>query len=351
MRKAEEVIHAFFVLRNEKENKNYMKKLLTFVLFTLLLFACGGGDDGGGNTPSGGSEFLNVSNVDVAGSETTAKLSIQASANCDWQVSCNESWVSNIAPSSGRGNRDVTITLSGVNPSSSSSRIATIMVRNSSGTITRTVTLTQAANKEYIEISGDATINFGNKADARTIPIRSNTQWSVAVAVITGSSDWIQVSPNQGSNDGSITLTVKDNNTLVEQKAKLTIMGTGGTTKELTVVQSAASAPTLTLPQFTDITTSEANVYFTFDSAIPVTSCGICYATTQKTPDVKQDALVAATSTTSPVVVRMTGLTSGTTYYVYGYVITSEGTAYYSEAATLTTVSRWPNEDDVVTPN
>jgi hypothetical protein len=328
-----------------------MKKLLTFVLCTLLLFACGGGDDGGGNAPSGGSEFLNVSNVDVAGSETAAKLSIQASANCDWQVSSNDSWISNIAPSSGRGSRDVSITLSGVNPSSSSARKATLTVRNSSGTITRTVTLTQAASKEYIEISGDATINFGNKADSRTIPIRSNTQWSVAVAVITGSSDWIQVSPNQGSNDGNVTLTVKDNNTLVEQKAKLTIMGTGGTTKELTVVQSAASAPTLTRPQASDITTSEANVYFTFDSAIPVTSCGICYATTQKTPDVKQDALFAATATTSPVVVRMTGLTSGTTYFVYGYVITSEGTAYYSEAATFTTISRWPNEDDVVTPN
>lgn len=328
-----------------------MKKLLTFVFCTLLLLACGGGDSSDGSTPSGGSEFLNVSNVDIAGGETTAKLSILASANCEWQVSCNDNWVSNIAPSSGRGNCDVSITLSGVNPSSSSARKATLTVRNNSGTITRTVTLTQAASKEYIEISGDATINFGNKADSRTIPIRSNTQWSVAVAVITGSSDWIQVSPNQGSNDGNVTLTVKDNNTLVEQKAKLTIIGTGSTTKELTVVQSAASAPTLTRPQASDITTSEANVYFTFGSAIPITSCGICYATMQKTPDIKQDVSIAATATTSPVVVRMTGLTSGTTYYVYGYVITNEGTAYYSEAATLNTVCRWPNEDDVVTPN
>ena len=105
-----------------------MKKNILFLLVLLSLFACGG-DDGGGGTASGGSEYLNVSNVDLTGDKTSATLSIQASPNCEWNISCNDSWVSNIAPSSGRGSRDVTITLSGVNPSSSSSRFATITVR------------------------------------------------------------------------------------------------------------------------------------------------------------------------------------------------------------------------------
>ena len=45
-----------------------MKERILFLFCTLLLVACGGGgDDGGGGTPSGGSEYLNVSNVDIPG--------------------------------------------------------------------------------------------------------------------------------------------------------------------------------------------------------------------------------------------------------------------------------------------
>jgi len=326
-----------------------MKKILYFFV-SLLLVACSGGD-GGGNSPVGGNEFLNVSNVDVTGDKTTATLSIQASPNCDWTVDADQEWVSNIAPASGRGSRDVTITLSGVNPSTSTPRRATLTVRNSSGSITRYVTLTQGTSAEYIEIGGDASVTFGNKADTRTVPIRSNTQWSVTVVVITGSSDWLQVSPPQGSEDGTVVLITKDNNTNVEQKAKLIFTGIRGITKELMVTQSVASVPTLTRPQVSDVTGSEANVFFTFDSAIPVTSCGVCYNTVQKAPDVKEDASIAATTATSPVEVKITALNSNTTYYVYGYVIASDGTTYYSEAAMLKTGSRWPNEDDIVTPN
>ena len=310
-----------------------------------MLSACGGDSP---DTPIGGNEFLNVGNVNVSGDRTSATLSIQASPNCEWSVSCGESWVSNMAPSSGRGSREVTITLSGVNPSSQSPRTASITVRNSSGSITRHVTLTQTANTEYLEISGEQTLSFAAKADFREVAIRSNTHWTVS---ITGNTDKFSVTPMEGDNDGSITISVKDNNTADEQRAVLTITGRGGVTKQLTVIQVAASVPTISLPQVTDINENEATVSFTFDSSIPVSSCGVCYATVQKTPDIKQDASVAAYSTASPVQVTLTGLSSGTTYYVYGYVITSAGQPYYSEALTLTTRSRWPNEDDVVTPN
>ena len=323
-----------------------MKKNIVYLFALLMLIACGGDDGGGGEAASGGSEYLNVGNVDVAGDRTSATLSIQASPNCEWTISCNDSWVSNIAPSSGRGNRDVAITLSGVNPSSSSSRVATLTVRNSSGRITRTVTLTQAANGEYLEIDGGDTQIFTSKAEDRVVTIRSNTHWTVS---ITGNTDKISVAPTAGDNDGRITISVKDNNTADKQEAVVTIKGTGGVTKQLKIEQAAANAPTITLPQISGVMANEATVSFTFDSSIPVSSCGICYATTHKAHDITQDAIVLSSTNTSPVEVKMTGLTSGTKYYVYGYVITSAGT-HYSETVNFTTQSRKPGGDDVVTP-
>jgi len=323
-----------------------MKNILLFIA-VLTFMACSSGDDSGGTV---GNEYLNVGNVDARGDQTSATLNVDASPNCEWTITWNDTWITNISPTSKRGNGTVTISF-GVNPSSKESRTAILTVSNASKSITRTITLTQAASSEYIEISGDGTLNFGYIADSRIVPIRSNTRWEVEVTITNGSSDWLQVSPTAGSNDGNITLTTKDNNSIVEQSAKLTIKGTGGANRELTVIQSAAPEPTLTRPQITNETTDGAVVSFTFDSVIPIASCGICYTTEQGNPDHTKDITLTATAATSPVTVTITGLVSSTTYYVYGYVITNAGTSFYSEVATLKTVSRWPSEDDIITPN
>ena len=325
-----------------------MKKNTLFILLAVLaLMACSGGDDGGG---TGGNEYLNVGNVEALGDQTSVTLIVDASANCEWTITWNELWIRSVSPAKGRGKSSATITFD-VNPSSSTARKATLTVSNANSNIIRTVTLTQAASSEYIEISGEATLNFSYHADSRIVPIRSNTQWEVEVTITNGSSDWLQVSPPMGSNDGNITLTTKNNNSNVEQRAKLTIKGAGGITKELTVVQSAAPEPTLTRPQITNESTDGAVVSFTFDSVIPIASCGICYTTEQGYPDHTKDITITAAAATSPVTVTITGLVSGNTYYVYGYIITSAGTSFYSEIATLKTVSRWPSEDDIITPN
>ena len=323
-----------------------MKKNILFLLVLLSLFACGG-DDGGGGTASGGSEYLNVSNVDITGDKTSATLSIQASPNCEWNISCNDSWVSNIAPSSGRGSRDVTITLSGVNPSSSSSRFATITVRNSSGSITRSVTLTQAANGEYIEIVGDATQSFSNKADNREIAIRSNTHWTVS---ITGNTEWISVTPTEGDNDGSIKLSISNNSTAETRQAVIIVKGSGNAIKQLNIVQSAAAAPTVTVPQVSDIKKDGAMISFHFDSELPVTTCGVCYATTDN-PDIDHHPYVSQTSSMmqgNPQI-QLTGLTPNTTYFIRAFAVNAVG-IQYSNSNSFTTSSTWPGENDVVTP-
>ena len=214
-----------------------MKKLSSFILILMLLIACGGGDDagGGGGSSTGGSEYLNVSNVDIPGGNTTATLNIQASNNCEWVVSWSEPWIRSISPTKGRGNQNATITVT-VNPSSSAERTGIITVRNTSGTISRNVTITQSPNVEALELSVSS-LNFSNEAGYQDVTVTSNTHW-----VITGATNWMSLNKTEGDNNGSVIITVNANPDKTERQAVLTFTGSGGITKQLTVKQQANTA-------------------------------------------------------------------------------------------------------------
>ena len=214
-----------------------MKKLSSFILILMLLIACGGGDDagGGGGSSTGGSEYLNVSNVDIPGGNTTATLNIQASNNCEWVVSWSEPWIRSISPTKGRGNQNATITVT-VNPSSSAERTGIITVRNTSGTISRNVTITQSPNVEALELSV-LSLNFSNEAGYQDVTVTSNTHW-----VITGATNWMSLNKTEGDNNGSVIITVNANPDKTERQAVLTFTGSGGITKQLTVKQQANTA-------------------------------------------------------------------------------------------------------------
>ena len=131
-----------------------MKKLLLLLYSLLFITACGGGDDaGGGSGPSASSEYLNVSDVDIPGANTSATMSIQASANCEWSIAWSDSWVRSVSPAKGRGGQSVTITVD-VNPSTTASRTALLTITNSNGSITRKVSVSQSASAERLTISG-----------------------------------------------------------------------------------------------------------------------------------------------------------------------------------------------------
>lgn len=209
-----------------------MKKTIAYLLGVLLLVACGGGDDAGGGTPSGGNEYLNVSNVDIPGGNTTATLYINASQNCEWVVSWSESWIRSINPTKGRGSQNATISVT-LNPSSTATRTAVITVKNTSGTIVRDVTITQSPNAESLDLSM-STMSFTNDAGSQDVTITSNTHWT-----ITGSASWMTLSKTEGDNNGSVRVTVEANKSKQEREAVLTFTGTGGITKQLAVKQQA----------------------------------------------------------------------------------------------------------------
>ena len=206
-----------------------MKKTLLYLVSVLMLFACGG-DDGGGSAPTGSNEYLNASNVDIPGGNTTATLYINASQNCDWIITWSESWIRSINPTKGRGNQNATITVS-PNPSSTATRTAIIKVSNTSGTIVRDVTVSQSPNAESLELSM-TTMNFTNVAGSQDVTITSNTHWT-----ITGSASWLTLNKTEGDNNGSVRITVEANTAKSEREVVLTFTGSGGISKQLTVRQ------------------------------------------------------------------------------------------------------------------
>lgn len=318
-----------------------MKNTLLLLFAILSLTACGGGGDEGGETPSGGNEYLNVSDITIPTGNTTATLYIKASANCDWTITCTESWVS-FSDKKGRGDLNVTVTVTS-NPSSTSSREATVIVASKS--VTRTITITQSPNSEQLEIS-PTTMTFTSTAESQYVTISSNTHWTVS-----GGASWVTVDKTEGDNNGTIKITVAANEAKESRSTEFTIRGIGGTTKQLTIQQAAATYTTLSVPQITDITKNSANVSFTFDSSMTITSYGACYATTDN-PTIENAANISQSSSSnqgSPTI-TLTDLTSGTTYYVRAYVFNAEGIKY-SNSVSFTTANNWPGEDDNNRPN
>ena len=206
-----------------------MKNTLLYLMSAFLLLACSGGGDGG-STPSGGSEYLNVSNVDIPGGNTTATLYINASQNCDWIITWGEAWIRSINPTKGRGSQNATITVS-PNPSSTATRTAVIKVSNTSGTIVRDVTISQSPNAESLELSM-STMSFTYAAGSQDVTVTSNTHWT-----ITGSASWLSVNKTEGDNNASVRITVEANTAKSEREVVLTFSGSGGISKQLTVRQ------------------------------------------------------------------------------------------------------------------
>lgn len=323
-----------------------MNRVYIGLLCSILLFASScvknGGDE---NMPTAGSEYLEVNDkIVIDGEQTSATLSISASENCNWTVSCGDAQVSNISPNSGKGDANVTITTT-ANPTALSSRSASIVVKNNSGTIVREVAFTQSASKEIIELSVTS-MELTSKGETRNVTISSNTHWT-----ITGGADWITLNKTEGENNSDVSITIAESTSKEDREAVLTVTGKNGTTKTISIKQIRATFTTISVPQISDVTQTSAIVSFTFDSNKDVTTYGVCYSTSEN-PTIEDATIISEKGSErqgSPSI-SLTGLTIGTTYYVRAYVINGEEIKY-SNSVSFATANDWPGENDNNLPN
>lgn len=328
-----------------------MRKNLSFIIYhllfsvALLFFACGGSDDGGGSA-TGGSEFLNVSNVDIAGGNTTATMSIQASQNCDWVISWSDSWIRSITPTKGRGSQNVTLTLT-VNPSSTGSRTAVVTVKTVSGSIIRDITVTQSPNSEQLDISPSDSIKFTADGGSQEVNITSNTHWT-----ITGMASWTQLNKTSGEGNGIVTITLGQNTNTAELRTTLTFSG-DAIKKELKIIQAGReiSLPVISNLQVQEMGKDYAKVSFSYASMVPVIEYGVCYSTSPN-PTIEDNRVSQAGSATNgDVTFTITGLSAETKYYVRAYArIQALNDPGYSDVRDFTTSANEPNPNDNKTP-
>ena len=317
-----------------------MKKTLSFLFAFLLLVACGGDDAGEG--PSGGSEYLNVSDITIPTGNTTATMYIKASANCEWTITCAESWIS-FSEKSGRGDLNVTITVT-ANPSSTDSREAPVTI--SSKTVSRTITITQAPNSESLDIS-PSSISFTSAAESKDITITSNTHWTV-----TGGANWITIDKSEGDNNGTMTISVIENESKESRNAEI-VFKTPSVTKLLSVQQDGKPSSIvdgLSVPQVTETDKYRVIISFEYSFTQNISSYGLCYSTSGDPTINSPHVSVESSSSTGSPSMELTGLLPVTTYYVRAYAVI-QGVVHYSNTTQFTTVSRDPDGDDNVTPD
>lgn len=330
-----------------------MNRIYLVIFSSILLFVSSCvKSEGDENMPKAGSDYLEVNEkILIKGEQTSTTLSIDASDNCNWTVSCSDALVSNISPSSGKGNGSVTITTT-ANPSALSSRSATILVKNSSGAIDRKITFTQAASDEYIELS-DTVMEISSKGETRNVTIRSNTLWTV-----TGGADWINIDEEkkEGENNGDIRMTIAENTSEADREAVVTVTGKNGTSKKISIKQIRATKTDVADPQISNVTQTTAVVSFSYSSNKDVTIYGICYST--KENPTRENATNISQAPTNDEEkkggapsISLTGLTVGTKYYVRAYAMNGEEIKYSPTVKSFTTANDWPGEDDNNLPN
>ena len=168
-------------------------------------------------------------------------------SNVNWVVTDDVEWLT-VSQDSDSGNGTITVMCS-VN-TDITQRIGKITVNG--GGITDTITIIQAAHPYELTVIPTAQ-NVGYKADSTKFTLVSNANW-----VVTDDVEWLTVSPDSSSGNGTITVMYSVNTDTTQRVGKITVNG-GGITDTITIIQAAH-------PNELTVTPTVQNVGFTEDS-------------------------------------------------------------------------------------
>jgi hypothetical protein len=164
-----------------------------------------------------------------------ANLSVEVTATggVQWEWQSSESWLTSDedATLTGTGTAD---TFNYAVAENTSTSVRTGNFTFTAGDITQILTVTQAAAAASTSIS-PATEIVANSGVSYDIAVSSNTSWTAA-----SDQSWATVSPESGSNNGAVTVTVAANTATISRVATITI---GGETHTLTQDAALPTGP------------------------------------------------------------------------------------------------------------
>ena len=288
---------------------------------------------------------INVAPTDQRVEADGAIFPIAVSCTDKWEVTGEKDGFS-CDIHGGEGEGTVHITVTG-NPYETE-RSATFTFRTVETSVIKTAmfTVIQAGKQVKINVPTGRITAEAIGSDYQ-VSVNCNAAWKVRTEAT-----WIKLQTVEGENDGVVTFTCNPNTQTAPRTAEIQIMA--GSQNQyvatVTVEQRPGAAPSVFQTVVSDVTKYTAIVTFSYQSSTSVVKeYGVCYAT-HEDPTVN-DAKVseAGGETGDEVTFTLTGLESGTTYYVRPYARNATGTTY-GEQKSFSTKGSVPGEDDNIDP-
>jgi hypothetical protein len=174
---------------------------------------------------------VNMTAINVGSYATSEQLFVTSSSTWTASVSSSASWCT-LVNANGSGNGAITVNVAA--NVIAATRVTTVTV--TSGTLTKTVTVTQAAAELIFEVD-KTTINATINNSAYRVAVTTNNTWT---ATVSSGASWCTLTNDNGNGNGTVTVNVAANSTIVTRTAAVTI--TSGTlTKTINVMQAAAA--------------------------------------------------------------------------------------------------------------
>ena len=204
----------------------------------------------------------------AAGSKSVTVTTDAAS----WNATADKEWVT---PTKS-GN---TLTINVLANTTTSDRISVVTVTAGDANPV-TLAVTQAKPDLFITLS-PTSYTFGSAAGTTQVTVSSNVSWTAS----SDATSWLTVSPASGTNNGSLTLTVKANTVTSARTATITVSGSG-ITKTCSITQSGVTptkSPQVRFRKLSDNTNIDLMAIVN-SSVTSVLASYACNATTGTSP-------------------------------------------------------------------
>ena len=152
---------------------------------------------------------------------------VSVNSTTTWSATSSADWLS-VTSTSGSNNGTL-IVVANTN-TSPQQRTATITV-SGENVDSKTIAVVQDGYVYTLEVSS-ASLDFVAEGETKTVSISSNTTWNV-----TSSVDWLNVTPTNGSNNGTLIVVATANTSPQQRMATITISGENVDPKTVAVVQ------------------------------------------------------------------------------------------------------------------
>ena len=276
----------------------------------------------------------------------SSSSSFAIKSNGSWKITGEKDWLS-LDKTEGTGDANVKVTV--MENTSEEERQAELTIQGSQKT--QTMTVVQKGRVVTLALSTNS-ITFASTESTVSIIAEGTAKWTAST-----SDTWITLDKSvfEGSATSvktTIMVTCKDNNSAIARTGEVVLTYSNGTkTLRCTVKQDAGKKAEVGAVTFSETTKNSVKATASYTSDFPVTIYGFYYSNTNSIPgenDMKVE--LNGSDKSGSYSATITGLKSGSKYYVRAYVYNGVGYSY-SDVTTISTSGDKPENSDNPNPN